>query len=772
MSRKRKKAARRTRGQRDLHVTTKRTISGIVQIAAGILLALALWNEAGIVGDRISAILRFFFGAWGLIFPVFLVASGMFHAFGSGRIEVKRSTGLVLSLLCFLGLMHAGAEVADMSVQSAELGGAIGFLAAFPLVHFFGTAGAYTLLTSGLLIGIFLSFEPDVTGIVAVLQDVLFSKPVADLAPRRALKQKMAEEDVEDEEEDTAEDEEDAVDLVEEGAETPGLNIVRPSFAQNAAKAKAQKIIKDKLKAVAGDVLQMKDTRFEEWTFPALDLLEQEHSVLTVDDEELKRNAKLIEEKLEEFGIEVTVRDARPGPTVTQFTLQPSEGVKLSKIENLKNDLALALAAQSLRIEAPIPGKSLVGIEMPNLKRSTVRLREIIESPVFAESESTLTLPLGRDVSGEPVITNVEDMPHLLIAGATGAGKSVCMNVFLTAMLYQNAPHELKFILIDPKRVELMPYNGIPHLLTPVITEAEKALQALRWAVAEMGRRLHRFSDAGARNIAEYNEKQTDDTMRLPRIIIVIDELADLMMRQYRRDTETMIVRIAQMARAVGMHLIIATQRPSVDVITGLIKANIPTRMAFRVVSAVDSRTILDSIGAEDLLGKGDMLHMTAATPKPVRIQGIYISTEEVSRVINAVKIAGGGKVTEQIGLADEDEEGADGEEGAGPRGGMIDLEADDNGGDDLFFEAVRVVQATGKASASLLQRQIKVGYARAARLLDIMEEKGLIGPADGAKARKVYLAAGVTASGSDGYAEEPSQSLPQDEDPGMGMGA
>ncbi len=349
------------------------------------------------------------------------------------------------------------------------------------------------------------------------------------------------------------------------------------------------------------------------------------------------------------------------------------------------------------------------------------------------------------------MVSALDEMPHLLIAGATGSGKSVCMNVFLTALLYQNAPHELKFILIDPKRVELMPYNGIPHLLTPVITEAEKALQALRWAVAEMGRRLHRFSDMGVRNIAEYNEKQQDETLLLPRIVIVIDELADLMMRQFRRDTETMIVRIAQMARATGMHLIIATQRPSVDVITGLIKANIPTRMAFRTVSSVDSRTILDSIGSEDLLGKGDMLYMTASTAKPVRVQGIYVNTKEVERVINAVKIAGGGKITEQIGLAEDDENTPQDESEMRSTGQnnlampnpyqSIDLDADDNGGDDLFFDAVRVVTSSGKASASLLQRQLKVGYARAARLLDIMEEKGLVGPADGAKPRRVFAA-------------------------------
>ncbi|PIR54465.1 cell division protein FtsK [Candidatus Peregrinibacteria bacterium CG10_big_fil_rev_8_21_14_0_10_42_8] len=550
--------------------------------------------------------------------------------------------------------------------------------------------------------------------------------------PKKNKRRKAVEEyEYDDDEEDEYEDDEDEEDdLVEEDIEAPELNIVRPVFAQNTIKARTKKVIGKTVE----DVLQMKDTRFEEWTFPGYDLLDASQSELKVNDEELKMQAKLIEEKLEEFDIRVTMRDAHPGPTVTQFTLKPSEGVKLSKIAALKDDLTLALSAPSLRIEAPIPGKALVGIEMPNTERTIVHLREMLESPEFTESTSPLTLALGRDVSGNAVVSALDEMPHLLIAGATGAGKSVCMNSFLVSLLYQNAPHELKLILIDPKRVELMPYDGIPHLLTPVITEAERALQALRWAVAEMGRRLHRFSEAKVRNLDEFNEKQMEEEGILPRIVIVIDELADLMMRQYRRDTETMVARIAQMARATGMHLIIATQRPSVDVITGLIKANIPTRIAFRTVSAVDSRTILDCIGSEDLLGRGDMLFMSADTSNPVRMQGILTSGKEVERVINSLKIAGGGKVTEQIDIG-ESEDGT--EESSGS---YIDLDADDNGGDDLFFDAVRVVQETNKASASLLQRHLKVGYARAARLLDIMEEKNLIGPSNGAKAREVFI--------------------------------
>lgn len=703
---------------------------------------LVLQQKAGSVGNAVNSIITWFFGVYGLIFPVFLIASGVLHVMArTKRMETTRTVGLLLCLLSFLGLMHIRADLSEIGTRKEELAGAIGFMVSLPFLAYFSRAFGVTVLAATFLIGIFIAFEPDMGMWLNHALDIFFpsrNKKRRQKLMERDIKEVEVEPDYEEEDE---EDEKD--DLIEEGKAPTEINIVRPEFAKEAMSVEEQQKPTPSLKKK--DILEMKDTRYEEWTFPAFDLLEASHSHLAVDDEELKRQARLIEEKLKEFGIDVTMKDARPGPTVTQFTLQPSEGVKLSKIGSLKDDLTLALAAQSLRIEAPIPGKALVGIEMPNSVRTTVHLREILESPSFVQSSSSLTLPLGRDVSGDAVVASLETMPHLLIAGATGSGKSVCMNTFLAALLFQNAPHELKFILIDPKRVELMPYDGIPHLLTPVITEAERALQALRWAVAEMGRRLHRFSEQGVRNIDEFNEKQTEESTMLPRIVIVIDELADLMMRQYRKDTETMIARIAQMARACGMHLIIATQRPSVDVITGLIKANIPTRMAFRVVSSVDSRTIIDGIGAEDLLGQGDMLFMTAQTAKPTRIQGIYVSTKEVERVINAVKIAGGGKITEQIGLGDENGEGGEnGDEGnnADIQGnhGHIDLDADDNGGDDLFFDAVRVVQETGKASASLLQRQLKVGYARAARLLDIMEEKNLIGPVDGAKARKVYL--------------------------------
>ncbi len=744
MSRARRTVRRRRRKTSDISLEledhTRRQVKGLLSIACGLVLFLALSNSAGAAGFAVNRLLVFLFGSWNGLFPGVLILLGSLLMIGSTEnVELKRTVGISLCFATFLGIVQLMAPIGDIALKRDELGGAIGFMMAFPFAAFFSASAGYIMLGALFIVGLFITFEPDIPTLLEAFK--------TDSEPAKK-KRKVTEEEEEPDEEEESSLLSMVGDLLEKGAKEakePDLNIVRPAFDNEQKNSTNEK---SKKRQKSGD-LEMTDTRFEEWKFPELDLLENKRSELTVDDKELKKQAMRIKEKLAEFEINVTMRDAHPGPTVTQFTLEPAEGIKLSKIGGLKNDLALALAAQSLRIEAPIPGKSLVGIEMPNEIRSTVYLRELLESQAFKQSDSPLTIPLGRGVSGDACIATIEDMPHLLIAGATGAGKSVCMNTFLISLLYQNAPHELKFILIDPKRVELMPYNGIPHLLTPVITESDKALQALRWAIAEMGRRLHRFSEAGVRNLQEFNEKQTEDAKKLPRIVIVVDELADLMMRQHRKDTETMIARIAQMARAVGMHLIIATQRPSVDVITGLIKANIPTRIAFRVVSAVDSRTILDSIGAEDLLGKGDMLFMTASTAKPTRIQGIFVSTKEVERIINAVKVAGGGMLTEEISLGQGN---GDDEDGARPQ---IDLDADDNGGDDLFFDAVRIVQSTGKASASLLQRQLKVGYARAARLLDIMEEKGLIGPADGAKARRVYMNEMAEGGEEGGEAEE-----------------
>ena len=757
-SRKAVKRRQKTLESLELRAETRRQISGYVQITLAIVFFLVIGGKAGIAGGAVNNVLKFFFGSAAVMFPVALGLSGLFLILKSdGHIEFRSAFGLSLCLVAILGLVHIQAPFEEIGVRRDELGGAVGFMMSFPLLAFTSLPVAYVALSALLLIGIVVAFELSIGSIARGIHELLHPK-VEDIEEKSEKKAKR-------------EKKERSEDVVEKGMKEvvgeeqkqkgkkekdESMNIVRPAFVtEEIVKKKVkdeelkERVKKAKQVAKGEEEMEMQDKRFEDWEFPSLDCLDPSRSEVMVDDKTLQAQASLIELKLKQFDIEVRLKEAHPGPTVTQFALEPAEGVKLSRIAALKSDLALALAAPSLRIEAPIPGRALVGIEMPNEKRTIVHLRELLESPEFRESESPLSLPFGRDVSGNAIVEDLAEMPHLLIAGATGSGKSVCMNTFLLSLLYQNAPHELKFILVDPKRVELTLYDGIPHLLTPVITESEKALKALRWAVAEMGRRLARFSECGARNLKEFNEKQKEESQHLPRIVIVIDELADLMMRQYRRDTEMMITRIAQIARATGMHLIIATQRPSVDVITGIIKANIPTRIAFRTVSSIDSRTILDSVGSEDLLGKGDMLHMNATTPVPTRVQGIYVSSKETERVINQIKIAGGGEITAEIKMGDKkegvlssaDEDSEEGEEGeVGTVGAGIDLDADDDGGDDLTFEAVELVRRSGKASASLLQRHLKVGYARAARILDILEEKGVIGPGEGAKARKVYV--------------------------------
>ncbi len=427
--------------------------------------------------------------------------------------------------------------------------------------------------------------------------------------------------------------------------------------------------------------------------------------------------------------------DVEVGPTVTQYTLKPAEGIKLSKIVTLNNDLALSLAAHPLRIEAPIPGKSLVGIEVPNKTKAIIGLREILESKDFKSCDGDLKLGIGVDVAGTSYLTDLAKMPHMLIAGATGSGKSVCINAIIVNLLYQYGPDDLKLILVDPKRVEFSLYNDIPHLLTPVITQVDKTINALKWVVAEMDRRYELLSQAGKRDIKGYNSTNPDQNM--PYLVLVIDELADLMSTS-ARDVEAAIVRLAQMARAVGIHLILATQRPSVDVITGLIKANITTRVAFNVASITDSRTILDGSGAEKLLGKGDMLYTSAELSKPKRLQGALLSEKEIQRIVKYLK---------DQAKPEYDEEVTEKQNSHSSYGGNSAGFSDDEAEDELVGDAKEIILNAGKASASLLQRRLRIGYARAARILDILEENEFIGPADGAKPREIL----VQSQGSEG---------------------
>ena len=469
-------------------------------------------------------------------------------------------------------------------------------------------------------------------------------------------------------------------------------------------------------------------TNDPDWQFPGVNLLNQKQDKADAGD--VNGNAETIRQTFENFNYEIEMEGANIGPRVTQYTIKPPEGVKLSKIAALDDNLAYSLAAQSIRIEAPIPGKKAVGIEVPNVKAATVRISSLLDSDEWKGMNNQLGFAIGRDISGAPVVANLEKMPHLLIAGQTNSGKSVMVNTFLTSLLYRCSPSELKLILVDPKHVELNLYEDIPHLLTPVITEPEKCISALKWAVAEMERRYRALAADKKRSIADYNESNTEGGM--PYIVIVIDELADLMMMA-ARDVEALIVRIAQKARAVGIHLVLATQRPSVDVVTGLIKANVPARIAFTVASQIDSRTIIDQAGAEKLLGMGDMLFSTSDMPKPKRVQGALITSEETQRVTDFLRMQRPPQYDDEVVSQPVQLNG---------KGGVVaDYSSSaDSGDDDMWQDAVRVVIENKKASTSLLQRRLRIGYGRASRLIDQMEEQGIVGSASGAKPRDVLV--------------------------------
>lgn len=478
------------------------------------------------------------------------------------------------------------------------------------------------------------------------------------------------------------------------------------------------------------------------YCFPPVSMLKESPKVdPSKETEELQTNGSILVDTLSSFGVQVKILDICRGPSVTRYEIQPAAGVKISKITNLADDLALNLAATGVRIEAPIPGKAAVGIEVPNKTRNTVCMRDLVQSNAFQTSKGKLSAALGRDIAGQPVIADLAKMPHLLIAGTTGSGKSVCINSIIISILYKANPSEVRFLMIDPKAVELTEYNGLPHMLVPVVTDAHKAAGALGWAVSEMMKRYKLFSETGVRNLSGYNalaesqgfqDENGQPMPALPQIVIIIDELADLMMAA-PKDVEDSICRLAQLARAAGMHLVVATQRPSVDVVTGLIKANIPSRIALTVSSPVDSRTILDSVGAEKLLGRGDMLFAPVGVNKPVRVQGCFLADEEISSIVEFVKktreIEYDESVLEEI------------ERNAASEGGHDDgLEGGGEGHDPMLEEAVKCVVEAGQASTSLLQRRLRLGYARAGRIIDEMEQLGIVGPHEGSKPRQVLM--------------------------------
>ncbi len=663
-----------------------RSIWGVVLFALSVIFWLAAFEKAGPVGEFLFRSFSFLLGIGYYLLPVALTGIGLVFLSGE-RKELMRNT-LIGGSIFFI----ASLSLLDMIAEGK--GGLFGNLLGSLEVPF------------GLITGVVIAVSLIVIGLLLALNIPLKLKLIR--LPKGAEK-KEAEiiingEGVKEAPKEEKKNEESRTANEESGEKKDKIEIKEPSLEAPIAKKSEKKV------------------SFPNYVPPPLSLLRSDVEKPTVGD--LRANANIIKRTLDSFGIPVEMGEITIGPKVTRYTLKPAEGVKLSRITALNQDLALSLAAHPLRIEAPIPGKSLVGIEVPNKVAAVVRLGSILAYPEFNTS-GTLGFALGRGLAGEPVFPNVAKMPHMLVAGATGSGKSVTIHSIIVSLLFKNSPETLKFIFVDPKRVELSIYSGIPHLIAPVITDGKKAVSALRWAISEMDRRYEVLLREGFREIKSYNDKYKDEPM--PYIVIIIDELADLM-SVYGREVEGSIVRLAQMARATGIHLVVSTQRPSVEVITGLIKANITSRIALQVASQIDSRTILDTSGAEKLLGGGDMLLVSAELSKPKRIQGAYITDEEIKSVVKFIIDNNEGEISNLAVTEPSELEG------------ILSSSVSDDDEDDMFHEALEVVMESGKASASLLQRRLKVGYARAARLLDIMESKGIIGPGDGAKPREVYL--------------------------------
>ncbi|MDO8593883.1 MAG: DNA translocase FtsK 4TM domain-containing protein [bacterium] len=717
MSRRNTNGTRRGRG-RDEEVKEYdaliRYASAIVLLAVGVLFMLSVFGAAGPVGSAIFTASYAIVGIGAFILPFALIAVGLYAGFRRPVLEPLTASGLLLivaSVLAFAGLF-----------PGAEFGGKTGTFFGEMLSGFFGFWGAFVLLVAIIAVGI---------AIVSDLEMLwaLLSENVSSLWQRSFSR---AEDDEELPEEFT-----DVVGVPESENEGYGSENIGDAEMQE-----SDPVINVFNRTVGrqGPGIANFDAEYEA---PPLSILGADRGKPGVGD--IKANANIIKRTFQNFGIHLEMDEVSVGPTVTRYAVKPAEGVRLSKIVSLANNLELALAAHPVRIEAPIPGKSLVGIEVPNTTKAMVGLGGLLSAPEWSESSKPLLAALGRDITGTPHYVNIAKMPHALVAGATGSGKSVAIHALITSLLYRNGPNQLRFIMIDPKRVELTAYNGIPHLLTPVITDAKKTIFSLKWAAKEMERRYNILEAERVRDIGSYHAtifepakaKHAEDMPEaLPYIVIVIDELADIM-HTFPRELEASIVRLAQMSRAVGIHLILSTQRPSVNVITGLIKANVPTRMALQVASQIDSRTILDGSGAETLLGAGDMLYLSSDMGKPVRIQTAFISESEVKKVVHYIKSHNAGDLSSIDfggGGASADRPPAGGDVIGLVNGGFDDDEIDD----DLYADARVAVEAAGRASTSYLQRKLKIGYSRAARLMDVLEERGIIGPADGSKPREV----------------------------------
>ncbi len=725
----------------NLNEGTKRGIGAVILFVITLFLILAAFNKAGIVGSKTFSVLDMLLGVGYYFLPVVLLALGLLFT-----VPKEEETDVAAVQLISAGILFlSGLGLINIGLPGK--GGFIGNIISKPLIALFDVTVATIVLVGIACVSILAMFN------AALHLNVLFS-PITRLF-------KKTDKDAEKEEAPikiagmTDEASARAIEDAKKADMNEGKNRVVIAQQEETRPAAAGMFgSKGKAEAEAPFKLASK----KPYTPPPLDLLENDKGKPGVGD--IKANSNIIKRTLQNFGIDVEMDEISIGPSVTRYALKPAEGVKLARIVGLQNDLALALAAHPIRIEAPIPGKSLVGIEIPNSVKTTVGLGNLVGSAEFSESNKPLLVALGKGVSGRSYFSNLAKMPHLLVAGATGSGKSVTIHTLITSLLYRNSPEHLKFIMVDPKRVELTLYNNIPHLLTPVITDPKKAIMALKWAGKEMDRRYDVLQNEKVRDIDSYHknilqpamekmqkagkngkgsDSETDETENtgpetMPYIVVIIDELADIM-QSYPRELEASIVRLAQMSRAVGIHLILSTQRPSVNVITGLIKANVPTRLALQVTSQIDSRTILDAAGAEKLLGAGDMLFQSSDMSQPQRVQSAFISEKEVKSVVDYLKKQYEEELMPSLDIT--------GEQKAADNDAMFDSFGGDSGDaddDELYEEAKDIVMQAGKASTSFLQRKLRIGYARAARLIDILEERGVVSSGSGAKPRDVLM--------------------------------
>ena len=795
MARKRTYKKRSTGAKR----MTKRKASKIdmtvvILIVVSILLAVLIYTKSGVVGAKLNEVLGGMMGIIQYVLPIGIFAIAI-------KIACDENDGLsskIIQYVIFIisiavlmstfeistGALTTNKELSEVVKDAYSLGasgtggGAIGAVIAVPLVNLLGEIGAIILSIGIAVILLVFMFGINLSDIINDYMDKRLDKK----EEKQELRRQRKEEEQESREErrkqreerakeramalqvqETATDEMDnqikinfGGRIVEDGEpkklkkynhdkdnlipltkETKGILKQQEKMDPEVIENNLFKTEEEKKEDKTKEVLQLEhamEVEDENYEYPPLELLSKaSKKAIKGGAKMLTDTATKLQKTLYSFGVSAKVENVSVGPAITRYELKPAEGVRVSKIANLADDIALNLAAETIRIEAPIPGKQAVGIEVPNKEKESVHLREVLESDEFKNNKSKLTVALGRDVAGEIELADIAKMPHVLIAGATGSGKSVCINTIISSIIYNAKPSEVKLVMVDPKVVELSVYNGIPHLLIPVVTDPKKAAGALAWAVQEMDDRYNKFATKGVRDLKGYNKaiEKEGGVAKLPQIVIIVDELADLMMVA-AKDVEEAICRLAQKARAAGMHLVIATQRPSVDVITGLIKANIPSRIAFAVSSQVDSRTILDTVGAEKLLGKGDMLYFPSGAPKPLRVQGAFVSDEEVEKIVAFIKKNGTAKYSEDILESIENNNKSDKE--------LAQEQSEEDEVDPFLNDAIETVVETGQASTSFIQRRFKVGYARAGRIIDQMEERGIISGYQGSKPREVLM--------------------------------